>query len=181
MLQRSVTLVFGRTGVGKTHWVRAHTARTARLLVWECFGEYPVAQPPTMATCVALVRENPRGFRIGYDPHGPAEVSAFFKIARIVRGVTILLEESDRLTPPRMNPPYDWAISRGRHDETSIIATSLTPYRTPIELRRQADVVVCFTISEPRDLAYLADLTSPADAEKVRKLPSHTPHIVRLR
>jgi len=177
---RSVTLVYGKTGSGKTHWVREHTANTPRLLVWECFGEYvPIA--PTISECIQRVRANPTTFRVGYDPVGVDEVKAFFEISRIVRDTTLLIEESDRLSPPRANPPYDWAVSRGRHDGTSLIVTSLTPFRTPPELRRQADVVVSFRLTEPSDLDYLAQLTTPGDAKIIRNLPLHQPHIVRLR
>jgi hypothetical protein len=120
------------------------------------FQEYGVDVSNTFTDlCYKVYRSS--FFRVSYTPL-IFEIPCIFDLARVIRNMSLVLEECDRFDDPRFFQEYDEIISRGRHYGVSIIAISLYPSKIPAMLRRQATRLISFRQHEPADIQYIGEV-----------------------
>ena len=164
MISRSVDIILGKTGSGKTTLARSLVKPLTRTLILDAgFEELGGLTFYTLDELGAYLDKSAGkggAFRASYTPLN-TEWALMLEIARRlgeIEPITLVLEEADRLPLPKELAEYDELISRGRHYGVNMIAISLYPYKIPAELRRQATAIYSFYQHEPRDLAYLEDV-----------------------
>lgn len=175
-MQRDVVLILGKTGSGKTTFLREHLKTATRSLVVDAdFCELPGQPCSTLDELLERLESQDAGgagfFRCIWTP-ALDELAAPFVVAREYGPILLTLEEADRFPPPAECPEYAEIIARGRHYGVSIAAASLYPFALPAELRRQATRIVSFRQHEPRDIDWLSAVLGEA-AEQLPDLPQH--------
>lgn len=162
--QRELILVLGKTGSGKTSWLRHHVMTRVRraLIVDAGFNEFDASAMPSFDILCQVLEGccDSHFWRVSYTPIS-SEFPFVLEAAARVGNLHLVLEEADRLPSPSDCTAYDEIITRGRHYGVSILAAALHPYKLPADLRRQATRIITFRQHEPRDLAWLSDVMGP--------------------
>lgn len=157
-LQRDVILVFGKTGSGKSEWIKHFLAQCTRVIIADADQRgYPAVHCDSFDELADYCRKHQRResfFRVSYTPY-EHEFPVFLDLARIISPVHLVLEEADRFPDPEECFEYQHVVVRGRHSETSLIAASLYPALMPKLLRSQATRVIAFRQHEPADIDWL--------------------------
>lgn len=176
-LDREVVVVVGHTGYGKTLWTAGHARGLNRVLIverWADKSEYGhVSRFSELRELIAFFERRPRTFRVSYYPATMAEARYLWMLAWLVGDLTVVIEEADTYFPRGVIPAeFIELTGRGRHRQISLVVVSRTPYRLPIEIRREADRLIAFHLAERRDRAWVADFpgSSAETAEEIRQL-----------
>lgn len=178
-LKRSVSLILGRTGGGKTNFARGLFRRERRALLLDAdFQEFPALYFDSADALLDWFEDNGAyeraglPFRVGYTPLYP-EWPTMLAAAEKLGPVNIYIEEADRLDDPRVFPEYDELLTRGRHFGVSLTLLGLHPVKLPKDARRQCTRLVCFQQIDPDDIDYLRHLIGD-EADKLAHLkPFH--------
>jgi hypothetical protein len=174
-LQRDVILVFGKTGSGKTEWIKQYLSSCTRVLIADADQRgYPAKHFETFDDLAVHAANNlsPQSFfRFSYTPYED-EFPIFLDLGRILSPIHLVLEEADRLPDPSYCPEYQEIIVRGRHTSTSIVAASIYPALMPKMLRSQASRIIVFRQHEPADIDWLRRVMGE-DASRLPNLGDH--------
>jgi len=174
-LQRDVILVFGKTGSGKTEWVKNYLQSRDRVLIADADQRgYSAVHLDTFEDLVNYCErhtERKSFFRVSYTPY-EFEFPLFLDLGRIVSPVHLVLEEADRFPDPSECFEYQEIIVRGRHTSTSLVAVSLYPVLLPKMLRSQATRIIAFRQHEPADIDWLRRVMGD-DAHRLSNLGDH--------
>ena len=96
--------------------------------------------------------------------------------ARAVGGLLLECGEVDTIAPNNAGiaPEVRNLFQRGRHFRVSVVCATQRPRDVHRVVTSQADVIACFRQHEPRDVDYLAQITSDALAKRIASLePFH--------
>lgn len=157
---RSITLLLGKTGQGKSHFRRKLTEKTPRLFVFD-----PVMEDESVhyygtgeELLDAFYNEDfntGRKFRVGV--HDPDLLDTLATCAYIVGECTIVVEECSIAFPSTTKISNAWRenIFLGRHRAVSIILTAQRAISVPIAVRSQATRCVSYAQHEDRDVDWL--------------------------
>lgn len=167
--QREIIIVLGRTGQGKTTWVKRYIQGVSRLAVWDPKRSYPVEWPEDFAAWFEQHGTDAR-FRVGgfYDE----DVETVGSIAYACQQTTLVLEECAFVFNPRQELP-DWArecIYLGRERGVSVVAVAQRPKSIHIALRSQATRIICFNQREISDCEWIADSFGDIPLEAIPEL-----------
>lgn len=95
-------------------------------------------------------------------------------LSAILGGVAIECGEVDLLAPNGQTPRVVRnAFKRGRHHRLSLLCGTLRPAECDRIVTAMADVIVAFSMDEPRDVDYLRRACGPTFAAVVQRLPRH--------
>lgn len=160
--QRLVGIVTGETGSGKTTLVKAIAGHYKRVIFFERFPEKSEYGGEPCRTSVELydrLAAKPPTFRLSYYPSDDArELPRLCRLAWAVGDVLLVFEEADSYFPSGVVPDeFRWLATRGRHHRVSILAVSPAPYYLPKVLRREAQFVAAFSLSEESDRDWVAE------------------------
>lgn len=87
----------------------------------------------------------------------------------------LAIDEIDRFTSASWMPPgLAYLVNQGRHVQVSMIATARRPQQIPREFTSQAHLFEIFRMTEPRDLAYLAQFIGDSTAAKLPNLAPYS-------
>ena len=174
-VQRSVDLILGKTGSGKTTLARQLIRSRSRVIIADAdYHEYPALEFQDLATLTEYLEAHAGAaqfFRVSYTPYED-EYPIMCDLSRLVGNCTLVLEEADRFPDPRYCIEYQEIIARGRHHRISIIALGLYPALLPSMLRRQATRIFAFRQHEPADIDWLAAVMG----ESAKQLPQLGDH-----
>lgn len=172
-MTRRVTLIFGRTGAGKSTMARKLSGKERRILILDPLGEFSGTVFHDFDTFAAYMAERldpSHDFRIVCRFSEDVDVEYFFILARQIRCFTLCIDEAEIYLDPRsMNEDFLWIIRYGRHKEISLIAVARRVPELSVDLRAQASTIITFLQSEPRDLKNLEGYGFNPD--RVRSLP----------
>jgi len=161
-LNREVTLVFGKTGSGKTLFSRGFVRGKRRVIVverWTDKNEYDARRLPELLDIVRFFKTKPAAFRVSYSPRNSEELETLLNIAWVICDVTVVVEEADTYfekggRPGRM---FQEVVARGRHKEISLVLVSQNPSRMPKDARREADRLVTCLLVDRADREWCCD------------------------
>lgn len=160
-MRRRVTLIFGRTGTGKSTLARRLAANERRILILDPLGEFAGTIFFDFDSLAAYLNardviESTREFRAVCRFSDDVDVEYFFKLARGIPDYTLCIDEAEIFLDPRsMNDDFLWIIRYGRHKQISLITVARRVPELSVDLRAQASTILTFTQSEPRDLKNL--------------------------
>jgi DNA helicase HerA-like ATPase len=171
---RTITLIVGRTGSGKSTWAKQFAAGQKRLFAFDPFGSFPgvvfVKDDDILAEHDDGAFERGEQFKIGSVD--PDTASLLGNLAYLSADCMFLCEEAS-LVFPKMKPLEKWSrdlVFLGRHRSVSMLVIAQRASTIPIDLRSQAHRVVSFTQTEPDDVKALRPWFGD-DAEALIDLP----------
>jgi hypothetical protein len=169
-----IGVILGRKGTGKTTLTRsllAHAGNRRNLLL-DSLREYDVGCRPDSFVDLVEYYNRVRDYHawtICYTPISDQEVRAWWRLCRLASHAIIWAEEVDRYCSAwNINPDLKWLLNYGRHRALSLVGIARRPAAVHRDLTSQADWLVSFNTTEPRDLAYLGQFM---DAGPLPSLP----------
>lgn len=162
MIERKISLIFGKRGSGKSYLARKLIADCKRLVIYDTMREYD--QGLIFEDFGELARfwrqVYRRDFRLIYRPQD--HEGDFRQIANfcwLCGRLTFLVEEIDIFSNPHtIDPAFRNIINRGRHQEINLIGIVQRPFGIHRSLTSQAKEVYAFNTNEPRDREYIKNL-----------------------
>ncbi len=167
-----VTLIAGKTQLGKStlalwlalhEWDRSIVLDSARSKVFDRIppgGHF--SNWPELATWLAHDAATLRRWCVALRSKDPADYAAVLAASEHFRGLLILCDETHKLCRmPGVMRPLELVALTGAHygggAGVGLYMVTQRAYSVPINVRSQADRVICFRQNEPRDLAWLAE------------------------
>jgi hypothetical protein len=183
-----ITVVLGRRGCGKTTLIQGLIESKPRLLVFDTLAEYGSSGTVfrESAPFVRFVESRQFAqFRVVYQPVNSDSLdepfSDFLRVAWIVGQVTIVCDEIDSVSKPSSVPAQlARNIRYGRHRGVSVIAASRRAADVPRLLTSQADELISFNQTEPRDIDYIEDFAGKEMAQRTARLPKFEALVYRV-
>jgi hypothetical protein len=172
-----VSVIFGRRGCGKSTLMRSRIATIPRILVFDTLGEYSdlgivVRDRLTLIDTVELKQSGL--FRIVFAPideEPQAAFDTFLQTAWICGNVYLAIDEVEQFASPiSLGLSFRRNLSYGRHRGLSLLTASRRAAEVPRLLTSQADEIISFNQTEPRDIQYLASFCGSDFAESTMKL-----------
>lgn len=185
MPHNTVTVVLGKKGSGKSTLVGEIIQDEERVWVIDSLAEYGKDRGLEVYTdfesCVEAIQESAGRdrFRLSLRVLSEEEnldlIGLCYEAAGDIneRGKTsmIVVEETSLYVKPNMMPDEIAKIVRyGRHRELDQVYVSRRPAELSRDLTANADVIVTFRTTEPRDLQYLSSYFSPEEIERIKGL-----------
>lgn len=171
---RSITLDFGKTGMGKTVWAQQHVKTLRRVIVYDPLGEYRDGVVPFYDVAELIEHcAKYRVWRVSLAMAAPEDFPMLCRVAQAAGNCTLVVEEAQRILPPGPPPPSEFTelVYRGRHTRTSLLIVSQRPSTVHIAARSQWTRIVSFSQSEVADVEWMRK-TSGFDAlVEARDLP----------
>jgi len=186
---RELLLNFGKTGMGKSNYMKGFLETLPRTIILDPLGEYQAREFEDVRGMIDFLEsENVKG-----DPEKPfriktcnlLDLEAVCEICadgdkkndpNAMRNVTLVIEEAQRCLPPsRIEIPdaLQRIIFLGRHFGRSLAIAAQRPSIVHIAARSQWTRIVTFNLTETGDVGWLKS-TSGYDIENendIRKLP----------
>lgn len=188
-LRRKTSLVVGHSGYGKGLWTTHELEGNERVLISNPFPdkvEFGAQRIVGFKNLLAFFKTRPAKFRISYTPEycmrpcckgKRTEFVHLLELSWALRNHTLVIDEaaaSRHLPRGKGVAPMQFIdmATMGRHREISPIMTAQRPYYLPIEIRSECDELVCFNLTEPADLDWVAGYPGARDyVDEIAELP----------
>lgn len=166
--EREITLVFGKTGMGKTRWTRQVTGGLSRAIILDPMGEYQGISFWDLNDMAGYCREH-KLFRVRTEDGTALNVLSC--LALVERNCCLVVEESQRIIPPVYPLPsyFSDILYRGRHAAVSAVIVAQRAATTHIACRSQWSRIITFRQSEQDDVRWLIQTTG-FDLPEIRTL-----------
>jgi hypothetical protein len=165
-------MILGKTGTGKTVLAKSLIENSKRLLVLDPLGEYGGRIFFTFDALADFFSSEPEEFQAILRPQEEEDADFFFKLARTIGNVTVLVDEAEiYINPQSMPDSFRWLIQFGRHRGISLVCVGRRAPELNIYLRAQQTSIISFAQSEPRDIDHL--VAYGFDAEEISYLDGH--------
>ena len=158
--RRDVIIILGKTGYGKSTWLRKYLASVPRVFCFDPFRDIPAEYLPAEQLIERYESKwfaQSQAFAVG--SYMPNDFDLIGSIAYLVGHASLVIEECGVAFYKGERIP-EWlqeAIFLGRHQSLSIILTAQRAASIPIELRSQASRFVSFRQTEVRDVQWCRD------------------------
>ena len=182
-----ISVVLGRRGCGKTTLIRGYVASKPRLLIFDTLAEYGSSGRTfsTIEPMISFVESRQYlQFRAVYQPIDSRDLeeafSDFMRLCWIVGDCTIVIDEIDQVSSAvSVSPELARNLRYGRHRKLFVIAASRRAAEVPRLITSQADELISFNQTEPRDVKYIEDYAGKTFAAKTTMLPRYHALIYR--
>lgn len=184
-MTNEIITILGKKGSGKSVMARYYVRDKRRLVVYDPmmqFSSLGVVINNRLDLCHYLKLNMRRSFRVVYQPIIGLREDDFVKtefreICRILScfsNIYFMVDEIDNCLSPRGkdNGFFSNMIQRGRHDQISIVATTIRYTDVSRSLTAQADIIICFHTHEPSDVKYFRNYLG-AFADQLPALPPY--------
>lgn len=172
-MKNFICVVFGRKGSGKTTLLRRANTHLDRVIVLDPLCEYSSGVViGDSASLASYLRENhDKKFRVIFRADSDEEYEQAFLCASNMYTCTIIVEEIDMYCSPYdIVAPLNQIIRYGRHKQISILGASRRAAEVSRHLTAQADCIVSFLQTEPRDIQYMKSKLSTEQTEELKNL-----------
>ena len=157
--KRDIILDMGRTGMGKSIWLRSFLKGRKRIFAFDPLGDLNVnylskSELIDLYDNGGLREEN---CRVGI--RDPDNLELLAAISFLSENNWLVIEEASYIFAPGARAPQ-WLrdpIFLGRHREISILMSAQRPTSMPVDIRSQASRVIAFSQHEMRDILWLED------------------------
>ncbi len=178
---REISLVFGKTGMGKSNWIKVYLASLKRVIILDPLDEYPALEFTDIGDMIDYL-ENNKVFKV--KSCNILDLEALGEIVDSMVDVTFIIEEAQRCLPASRQELPDSLqriIFLGRHFGRSLVIAAQRPSIVHIAARSQWTRIVSFNLTEVNDVRWLEGTSGYAvDGENeygdadIRKLPVGT-------
>lgn len=171
---REITLVFGKTGMGKSNYLKTYLQTLKRVIILDPLDEYPAKEFENVEDMLSYIEANEKEFCV--KSCNILDLEVMGEIVDSLNDVTFIIEEAQRCLPAsRQDLPdsLQRIIFLGRHFGRSLVIAAQRPSIVHIAARSQWTRIVTFNLTEVGDVKWLEG-TSGYDVENendIRKLP----------
>lgn len=175
-LRNKIVVILGRKGSGKSTLARSIVKRLRRVVIFDPHEEYPAVRCRSIAALVSFMEleHHKPTFRVACTFDDMDEYETAIAVVREVGNMWIIVEELNFFVDCwSRDKPYLDLIRFGRHDRVSILLIAQRAAEIPKLFTSQADAIVSFRQSEPRDLDYLTKIghVGAEGAARIAALP----------
>lgn len=167
--KREILLVVGKTGTGKSYWMKDYVSQLKRVIILDPMDEYPGILYEDIEDVMDAI-DGKETFRV--RTANLPDLPDLCKIAMACTDVHLVVEEAQRAIPPSGKElPEDLkdVIFRGRHHAVSLCMVSQRPSKIHIDPRSQWTRIVTFAQNESVDVDWM-EQTSGFDIGDLRHL-----------
>lgn len=174
-MKRDFVVIVGLQGYGKSLWSKIFVNDAERLFVFDPMASYANVDfsTPLLEQYQEIDLHNKKNFRSGsYDP----DDIELMGHGTFLFGDCIFVCEEAHLVFNRHVPLGTWAkriVFMGRHRRASIVLIAQRASSIPIDMRSQANRVICFAQHEEDDVKAMTSLFGKYDAKE--KIPQLKP------
>lgn len=180
---------FGKRGSGKTTAIRAEIPELKKpIVILDVLGNFDPEVEPNEATWIGVTsaseaieemvrhakepKKHP-GVIIIQSANMSHDVDYISSALWKLRGGTIVLDEIDAVSIPEA-PCFDELIRYGRNRGIDVVTGCRRPAEISKNITAGADIILCFTTHEPRDIDYFSQKLGDEYAQALPKLePFH--------
>lgn len=161
MIEKKITLIFGKRGSGKSYLARKLIENESRLLIFDTMSEYNegivFCTEDYQQFCEFWKQVYIHPFRIIFRPLKPDdEIEQIGRLVYALGNMCFVVEEIDCYVPTfNISESFAHIIQRGRHKNITLIGITQRPYGINRLLTSQAKEIYVFSTNEPRDREYL--------------------------
>jgi len=163
--ERYIVGVMGKTGTGKTYFVKSCLPVIKRYIILDPLCEYPGVifyDYDELYSYIDGFRE--MDFNAVFRPQNDPDVEKFWEMASVINNYTVIVEETENWCGThQINPYFKKIVSYGRKKCRSMIWISQCPFEIHRHLTRQSNLLISFLQTEPNDLKYLSNFTFDRD------------------
>jgi DNA helicase HerA-like ATPase len=166
-------LILGKTGSGKSFLTKSDIEKEPRVIVYDVIGEYTngIVCDNLKDFAELLDKRFDSSFRLIYRPlDPPGEFDFICELVYACYDLVFVVEEVDTFSVNSISLPFANIIQRGRHKNVNLWGISQRPYRVNRTLSSQCKQILCFKMTEPRDVDYIKYLMGEEPSEAVREL-----------
>lgn len=159
--QRKIILVFGRTGSGKSYFVKKLIKKLKRVIVIDKMIEY---ESDTifynLTDLIKYILENkPEQFYFVCRFESDKEIEKLFELVWYLKNLVLVVEESELyISPYQKQSNFLKLVRYGRHRGISIIAIARRVVELSNDVKANADKIISFKQILKKDLQYLESL-----------------------
>lgn len=166
-MQNEIIVILGKKGSGKSVMARHYVKDRRRLVVYDPMRQFSDLGVVVRSShdLVVYLRSACRGsFRVVYQPEigfrqddfVKTEFRAVCRAVSCLKNIFFMVDEIDNCLSPRdqENGFFKNIIQRGRHDQISLVTTTIRYTDVQRNMTAQADIVICFHTHEPADVKY---------------------------
>jgi len=159
--QRDITLIYGKTGMGKSRLNRGAgphpglISKVRRLIVVDPMNEYPGVYFSDLARMCEFIAHY-RTFKVRTDRID--QFPLLCEIACAAGDLLFVVEEAQRVLPAsqaKLPPEFQNLVFRGRHWRVSLTLVSQRPSTVNVHARSQWNRIYTFNQTEPGDVQWL--------------------------
>lgn len=153
-LSRTIILVYGRTGSGKSYYTKQLIKSYDRVIVIDKKFEYDGLIVFTIEDLLEFHAVNePENFRYICRFKDELDIEYLFKFCDVVGNLLLVVEECGTYISPRSHSSYfSHLVKTGRHSQVSIIGTARRPSELSAEFKADVDKIISFKQTLPLDL-----------------------------
>lgn len=169
-MKRDVIVILGRTGSGKSQWAKIWAKKISPIYIYDPLWSYQ----GEIDMDGSLIEESElypqKNDRIIYGD--PRLVDYACDVAYERGDCTLLFEECSSIwrKGERVSEPVLRQIFLGRHAAVNLVCVAQRSASIPIDLRSQANRVICFSQFEADDVKWLSDIFGKKNTDEISKL-----------
>ena len=169
---REITLVFGKTGMGKSNWIKVLLSELKRVIILDPLGEYPGDEFEDTEDLFDNISGKEEFLVKSSDV---LELGTLSEISLAMKNTHLIVEEAQRCLPASNSPlpeGFKKLIFQGRHTGNSLIVAAQRPSIVNIAARSQWTRIISFNLTETADVTWIEQTTGyPIRSETdIRKL-----------
>lgn len=153
---REITLVFGKTGMGKSNWNKVYLGSLRRVIILDPLGEYPGIEFDDLEDMLDYIEGNQERFVV--KSSNVLDLEGLSEIALGIGNCHFIIEEAQRCLPASNYPlpeSFKSLIFQGRHFGNSIVVSAQRPSIVNIAARSQWTRIISFNLTETADVGWL--------------------------
>lgn len=158
-IEREIVLVFGKTGMGKTSWLKRYLKSIRRALILDPVNEYDRVQKFDYLDQLIEHVQRYKIFRVRTE--WEADFPFLCATAKAVGNCTLVIDEAQRVVPPRNELPatFEDIVYRGRHNGVGLAIAAQRPSTVDLVARSQWSRLITFRQTEPNDVRWIEGTT----------------------
>lgn len=157
---REIKIVYGKTGTGKSFYVKSIIDKLERVIIIDPKSEYEGTIFFTLSDLIDYFENiRPKNFKISCRFESDIEIELLFKFCNIIENVTLVVEEAEIYISPYSKSSNFLDLCRyGRHHNISIIGVARRTAELSINFRSLVTEIISFKQTEPLDLKNMEKL-----------------------
>lgn len=160
-MKRKVILIFGRTGSGKSYFVKQIIKKLSRVIIIDKMFEYNdgIIFYSFIELLDYFLINKPQEFKFICRFENDNDIELLFRFCWYVKNLVLVVEESELyISPYQKQSEFLKLVRYGRHRAISIIAIARRVIELSNDVKANADKIITFKQILKKDLDYLENL-----------------------